>query len=204
MVKPTGALLNKYKTEVSQDNEAPPGDMFRGAGSTFDTTETGIPYINKYSIDQGLAHSADVILYRAADIHLLLAEALNRTGQHENALTLLNNGFSKLGADRPPEYVKWGKNKGVRGRAYLKAKTVPEGVNRMEYIEDLIIQERALELAFEGKRWFDLVRIANRRNDPAYLADKVAAKFDDPATAEMVRIKLMDPANWYLPIPKVD
>ena len=74
----------------------------------------------------------------------------------------------------------------------------------MEYIEDLIIQERAMELAFEGKRWFDLVRIANRRGEPAYLADKVAAKFEDPATAEYIRTKLMDPANWYLPIPKVN
>jgi hypothetical protein len=74
----------------------------------------------------------------------------------------------------------------------------------MEYIEDLIMQERSLELAFEGKRWFDLVRIANRRGDPAYLADKVAAKFEDPSTAEQVRNKLMDPNNWYLPVPKVE
>jgi hypothetical protein len=50
-------------------------------------------------------------------------------------------------------------------------------------IEDLIIDERTLELAFEGKRWFDLVRIAERRNDPAYLTNKVAAKFSDPAKA---------------------
>ena len=55
-----------------------------------------------------------------------------------------------------------------------------------------------MELAFEGKRWFDLVRIAERRNDPAYLANKVAAKFSDPARAEMIRNKLMDPNNWYL------
>lgn len=204
MVKPTNILVNKFNTEVSQDNEASPGDLFRGVGTTFDTTDTGIPFITKYSIDQSNPLSADIILYRAADVHLLLAEALNRTEQHDLALTLLNNGFSSLGTARPPEYAKWSKNKGVRGRAYLKAKTVPGGVGRTEYIEDLIIQERALELAFEGKRWFDLVRIANRRNNPAYLADKVAAKFDDAATAEMVRSKLMDPNNWYLPIPKVE
>lgn len=203
MVKPTAILLNRYYTEEPRGDDVPPGDNYRGLGITFNISETGIPYINKYSIDEGIAHSADIILYRAADVHLLLAEALNRTGQHSEALTLLNDGFATLGSGRPDAYVKWGRNRGVRSRVYLKNKTVPAGVDQTEYIEDLIIEERALELAFEGKRWFDLVRIANRRNNPAYLADKVAAKFEDPATAELVRSKLMDPNNWYLPIPKV-
>jgi starch-binding outer membrane protein, SusD/RagB family len=203
MVKPTASLLNRYYTEVPRGDDVPPQDNYRGLGITFDTTVSGIPYINKYSIDKGIAYSADIILYRAADVHLLLAEALNRTGQPALALALLNDGFAALGNDRPAEFIKWGRNRGVRSRVYLKNITVPAGVNQMEYIEDLIIQERALELAFEGKRWFDLVRIASRRGNPAYLADKVASKFEDPATAELVRNKLMDPSNWYLPIPKV-
>jgi hypothetical protein len=76
------------------------------------------------------------------------------------------------------------------------------GIDRTEYIEDLIMNERAMELAFEGHRWFDLVRVANRRGKPEYLADKVAAKFDDPAIAEQVHAKLMNTANWYLPLRK--
>jgi hypothetical protein len=79
-------------------------------------------------------------------------------------------------------------------------KVVFEGEERTEYIEDLIIDERAMELAFEGKRWFDLVRIATRRNDPAYLADKVAAKFEGTSKYSTIRSKLMDRANWYLPV----
>jgi hypothetical protein len=66
-------------------------------------------------------------------------------------------------------------------------------------IENFIIDERALELAFEGKRWTDLVRIAERRNDPAYLADRVAAKFAGTSYYDEVHNKLMNPANWYLP-----
>ena len=69
-------------------------------------------------------------------------------------------------------------------------------------IEDLIMQERQLELAFEGKRWFDLMRVARRRNDNAYLANKVAAKFDDPVKAEEVRQRLLNEENWYLPFNK--
>jgi hypothetical protein len=66
-------------------------------------------------------------------------------------------------------------------------------------IEDLIIAERAMELAFEGKRFSDLVRIAERRNDPAYLADRVAAKFEGTEMYDVIRNKLMNPENWYLP-----
>jgi hypothetical protein len=201
MVKPSKTLLDLYVNELQQNDVI--GDVYRGVGSTYKVTETGFPFIYKYSIDQGIAHSADVILYRAADVHLMLAEAFNRTGRQDYALALLNNGFASLDS-RPPEFNKWTRNRGVRGRVYLKAKDIPAGVNTVEYIEDLIIQERSMELAFEGKRWFDLVRIANRRGNPAYLADKVAAKFEDPATAELVRSKLMDPNNWYLPIPKVE
>lgn len=70
-----------------------------------------------------------------------------------------------------------------------------------ELFEDKIIEEAALEMAFEGNRWSDLMRIARRRNDPAFLADKVYEKLlkaNHPKAGE-VRSKLMDPNNWYLP-----
>jgi len=203
MVKPVISLINSFENEVLQNDEI--GDQYRGNGITYGISVNNEPFIHKYSLDGGIPHSADVILYRAADVHLLLAEALNRLGQSANALALLNNGFNSMASDRPADYVKWVQNKGVRGRVYLKEKTVPSGTaNPMLYIEDLIIEERSKELAFEGKRWFDLMRIANRRNDPAYLANKVAGKFEDPGTADYIREKLMNPENWYVPIPKVE
>lgn len=65
------------------------------------------------------------------------------------------------------------------------------------YVEDKIIEELALETAFEGNRFQDLMRVALRRSDPAYLADKVAAKY--VGNEEAIRSKLMNEANWYLP-----
>ncbi|HQK41362.1 MAG TPA: RagB/SusD family nutrient uptake outer membrane protein, partial [Flavobacterium alvei] len=67
--------------------------------------------------------------------------------------------------------------------------------------ENNIIQEDALELAYEGSRWEDLVRIALRRNDPAFLADKVYDKLskEGNSNASTVRTKLMNVQNWYLP-----
>lgn len=63
-------------------------------------------------------------------------------------------------------------------------------------VEDLIVDEEALELAFEGTRFFDLLRVAHRRSDPSYLANRLALR--DPSLAG----KLMNPKNWYFPLPQ--
>ncbi|NJK84652.1 MAG: RagB/SusD family nutrient uptake outer membrane protein [Bacteroidales bacterium] len=189
-VKPTNIIINNYITDV---------DVFRGASVNYDTIPGTIDqfYISKYSLDQTILFSADIPLYRAADLHLLLAEALNRLGQTEFALALMNNGVKNMGSV-PEGYSRWTRNLGVRGRLQLAPIVVPDGVNTIEYIEDMILRERSMELAFEGKRWLDLMRVARRRG-AYYLAETVAAKYTDPSLKESIRSKLYEPANWYLP-----
>ena len=79
---------------------------------------------------------ANFVVYRYADVLLKKAEALNEMGQTAQAETPLNI---------------------VRHRAGL-----PElsGLSQ-EAMREAIIHERRMELAFEGHRWFDLVRIGN-------------------------------------------
>lgn len=48
---------------------------------------------------------------------------------------------------------------------------------KQRYLEEEIIKERARELAFEGERFYDLMRVAKRRNDPSFLAKAVSAKY---------------------------
>ena len=67
-------------------------------------------------------------------------------------------------------------------------------------VEDILCDEYALELAFEGCRFFDLCRLARHKNQSAlygpnfgsiWLARKLAYK--KPA------VNLEQESNWYLP-----
>jgi len=75
-------------------------------------------------------------MYRLADMFLLYAEALNKTGDMATALKYLNF---------------------VHQRATLPAFTSAQ-LETQTKMEDAILQERQWELFDEGKRWFDLCR----------------------------------------------
>jgi hypothetical protein len=80
--------------------------------------------------------SSDVILYRYADVLLMKAEAKNALGQD------------------PSDEINL-----VRERAYGTAFNDHVFVNGSKaQNDDAILKERLLELAYEGKRWWDLVR----------------------------------------------
>jgi len=68
------------------------------------------------------------------------------------------------------------------------------------YVEDLIQQELALETAFEGNRFQDLMRFAIRRKDASYLASKIYAKHALSGTA--INKDLTQPENWYIKVRK--
>ena len=67
---------------------------------------------------------------------------------------------------------------------------------QQDSIERMIVTEEALELAFEGHRYYDLMRVALRRGDPAFLANRVAMR--SGTLDATLQSKLMNKNNWYL------
>jgi starch-binding outer membrane protein, SusD/RagB family len=114
-------------------------------------------------------------IYRFAEVYLLWAEALNRMGDKTNAIARIN---------------------AVRDRARMPAPAVTVN-STTEQIEDYILRERALEMGFEGRRWYDLMRIA-RRGRPEVLIN--AVKKRAPVSLHPhLDATLSNPKNWYLP-----
>lgn len=69
----------------------------------------------------------------------------------------------------------------------------------IEKVEDLIVDEMALETAFEGTRYYDLMRVALRRGDATYLAAKVAARSGESQQRdEALYTRLSSIDNWYI------
>jgi hypothetical protein len=177
----------------------------------------------KYSIDKSpYDGDASFIVYRAADVNLFLTEIYNQWIFYDDSLdkinssrikaeNILNNG-SNYNAKSDREQL------GIRGRVDLPpikntnalyvydpftnkyADFIDLGndfAKKKAWFEEQIMEERARELAFEGQRFYDLMRIAKRRNDPSYLAEKVAAKYPS-SMRDYVYNLLLDENNWYI------
>lgn len=72
---------------------------------------------------------------------------------------------------------------------------------QIDAVEKMIVDEGALEFAFEGLRFYDLMRVALRRGDPAFLANKVyGRKGDDQRDImrSLISVDLNNSNNWFL------
>lgn len=130
------------------------------------------------ALEQSYAHW---FFYRYADILLMKAEALNEMGQGQAALDLIYT---------------------IRRRANaLEATDLTPTPNDKNLIQDFILQERSREFAFEGKRWYDVLRNARRNNYQrlSILLNMVAISV--PSNQQQsAQIKMLDKNAHYFPI----
>lgn len=190
--------------------------------STFDfsgvTSDNHLIY--KYKV-----YNQNLVVYRASLLYLRYAEAVNRLNKPNLAYAVLKYGLTSTNigkfvpnrekGETSPKYMEftdswYAKNVGIRMRgvgnanadtAFYRMNKMPSLKDSVLFVEDKIQEELALETAFEGNRFHDLMRITMRRiktgeGTEAYLADKVAAKHTD--NKEAIRSKLLTIDNWFV------
>ena len=183
--------------------------------------------VYKYSINKNVYdQDANFIVYRAGGIQLYLAEIYTNWAFERNGLisTFTPNAVNIVNDGSNYDVLANRKQLGIRGRvgftgtydgiqvgninyAHNPYTNEVTGLTDLTgnldakqlYLEELILDERARELAYEGERFYDLIRVTKRRNNPTFLARKVSAKY--PASMrQTIYNKLLDQKNWYINI----
>lgn len=173
-------------------------------------------------MEEGTMMTRFVALYRIPQIYLRYAEAVNRTGRPTLAFAAMKYGLraevladpDKVDPEELADNLPWtnfsdqkyNSNYGtaMRGRGIgisieNSVFVIPENATKEEaiaWVEERLLDEMASETAFEGHRFFDLLRISHHRGDhPALFADKVSRRFDNAAD---VRNRLSDVNNLWV------
>ncbi|MBR7053410.1 MAG: RagB/SusD family nutrient uptake outer membrane protein [Prevotella sp.] len=131
---------------------------------------------------------ANWIFYRLSDMLLIKAEAEIQKGEDNYpAAFMLINTVNKRAND-------------VTSSARSDTLKMVDYISSKASMEELLLEERQREFMFEGKRWFDLVRIARRDGNNTRLVSLASRKYIENVNA--IKIKLADPNIIYFPYAK--
>lgn len=144
--QPTQEFVNQYENgDLRKDKTI----LYEGGpafdGKTYKSTMSNTGYnVRKFLVPLSVSpdyntNSASIIVLRYADVLLMKAEALNELGRTSEAIAPLFE---------------------VRKRAGLTSLSDIQSLSQ-DQMREKIRHERRIELAFEGHRWFDLMRWEN-------------------------------------------
>lgn len=141
------------------------------------------------------------IVYRYSDVLLMEAEAKVQKAAQMGAdtastevKTLLTEAFNLVDAVNSRAIAKEQNGDASKPLKVTDYKTVTA-------MDNLVLAERRRELLFEGKRWFDLVRMSMREGNTSRLLSFVTKKHSD-ATSSAVQIRLSEMNALFFPLNK--
>lgn len=157
------------------------------------TTTGGQPSVNSTARS---SQFANWIIYRLTDVMLMRAEAEVELAGDVTADTPLTeeqtqhyrNAFACVSA-----VWKRANNKRV---ATTDTLVYDDYATSRTAMENLVLDERQRELMFEGKRWFDLVRVCRRDGDNSRMITKVLPKFTENASVIRIKLATQDVLYW--------
>lgn len=140
--------------------------QYVGTSSTSALSDNRATNYNCMQSRRSLPNDANWIMYRLTDIMLMKAEAMSQLYSDEEhlkeAFTLVRNIFKR---SNPYAYAT---NNTNADKDSLNFNTF----STQEGIEALVLAERQREFVGEGKRWFDLVRYAQRKGETSSMVSK--------------------------------
>lgn len=178
--------MNSNAMQEYDDNDG------RGEGATFvSKTNTVWKYLGREAANAdanntrpNTSRSCNWIFYRYADVFLIHAEAcaMLPSPDYESAVNSLNE---------------------IRGRAGLEALS-PTDVYTQESFLTLLLDERKKEFVAEGKRWFDLLRLARIDHFSKFKTMVVNVLLKNISLNErpIYQTKLAREGSFYFPINK--
>ena len=133
------------------------------------------------------------IIYRLADIMLLKAEAITqklREGSDQETINYnepyIAQAFSLINAVN---------KRSVCQTTLTDTLVAGDYVTKVQ-IEDLVLRERQRELMFEGKRWYDLVRLSRRQGSTSTLVQSALKKVTTGSGLISNKLSKMDAMYW--------
>jgi starch-binding outer membrane protein, SusD/RagB family len=141
-------LLDKYPADVRHSFyepvyvlDAKGAITYDAAGKPILANRNGYPkyFINKYSNQEGLITLSSPVFLRLAEMYLNRAEAYAKTGKDQEAIADVNLIRTRAGLSGDALYAVGA----LKGKASVL---------------DVVLEERRIELAFEGQRKYDLFR----------------------------------------------
>ena len=141
---------------------------------------TGISFENNgltQSRDDASGKRVHFIYYRYREVLLIKAEALAMLGQFEEALKPINRIREATGIEQ------------LTSGEYGKEKI----------FFDKLLAERVAELAFEGKQWFSLIRVARHTGYDNLLIDRIVETTQTGIKPQTLRARLLEKEGWFMP-----
>jgi len=142
-------------------------------------------------------NDANWIIYRLTDIMLMRAEAsVKLAGEVPEGETLTEEQTKNYRDAFSHVIAVWKRANNKR------VASTPDTLKFEDYsmssraMEDLVLDERQRELMFEGKRWFDLVRISRRDGENSRMISKVLPKFQENTSAIRIKLSTQDILYW--------
>lgn len=190
LMKPEANAGGAYYISVNEMLKAKGKTFLDFADSKFNNDVDGLMGIHGHGCGETRGYRDTLYTYNICVAKKIAAARADKEGQSEEWETLLADSLNKAG---------------IENAVAVGTITQDEVITA---VEDLIIDELALETAFEGNRYYDLIRFANHKGNGAldneWLARKIASRGYAPRSGYDAALygRLVGGTRWYLPLPE--